>query len=64
LLHSRGSKIIQALPDDLFARQTQQLAGSRTGIAILTIVIRDQDWSGRLKYDCPEQQLKFFGAVP
>ncbi len=56
-------EIIQAVADDLFPRQTQEFAGAGTSIPILAIIVSDQDRGGRLKYDCAEQQLKFFGAV-
>ncbi len=56
-------KIIQTVADDLFPRQTQELAGPGAGIPIVTIIVSDQDGGGRLKYDGAEQQLKFFGAV-
>ena len=56
-------KIIQTAADDLFPRETQELAGADTGLPVVAIVVRDQNGDGRLEDDRPEQQLEFLRTI-
>jgi hypothetical protein len=56
-------KIIQASADDLFPRQTQELAGADTGLEVAALIVREQNRCGRMEYDRSEQQLEFLRPV-
>jgi hypothetical protein len=62
-LRSGRGKVIEAAADNLFARQTEELAGAGTDVSIPAIVVGDQNRSRRLVYDRAEQLLKFFRTI-
>src|SRR5690348_12307109 len=47
-------ELIQTTPNDLFPWNTEQLSSARTSIAVITVVIGDQDGRGRIVDDRPQ----------
>ena len=56
-------EVIQTASNDLFPRKSEQLSGAGTGVAVMTVVVGDQDGRGRMVDDRPEQQFQFLRTV-
>ena len=56
-------KIIETAADNLFPRETQELAGADTGLQVTAIVVGEQNRFGGMKHERPEKQLEFPRAV-
>ena len=56
-------EIIKTAANDLFPRETQELARADIGLQVVAIVVGEQNGRGRMVYNRPEQQIEFFRAV-
>ena len=56
-------KIIQTAADDFFPRQTQEPAGADTGLPVTTLVVREENGRGRVKYDRAEEGLELLRTI-
>ena len=58
-----SAKSSRRAADDLLARESQELAGSDTGLSVPAIVVGEQDGRRRMEYDRPEQHLELSRTV-